>query len=145
MSLHLAAPPSTKISVPLTKLEAFEGSAHETENIVRLGVPEDHSTKENAAEADYSSFHGTAGTGDRLLCCAGGSHAPVQDPHTHSRGISLLSVLKFPFRVLTPGWVIFPLVESQNLRPPPGSPELTAEVRQYRHAFGSETILFSQA
>ena len=39
------------------------GSAHETEKIVRLGLPRIIRLKENAPELDYSSFYGKTGTG----------------------------------------------------------------------------------
>jgi hypothetical protein len=39
------------------------GSAHETENKVRLGLPRIIQRKENAPEFDYSSFYGKTGTG----------------------------------------------------------------------------------
>jgi hypothetical protein len=42
---------------------AFMGSAHETEQIVRLGLPRIIRLKENAPELDYSSFYVTTGTG----------------------------------------------------------------------------------
>jgi TnpA family transposase len=40
-----------------------KGSAHETEKIVRLGLPRIIRLKENAPELDYSSFYGKTGTG----------------------------------------------------------------------------------
>jgi hypothetical protein len=40
-----------------------QGSAHETEKIVRLGLPRIIRLKENAPELDYSSFYGKTGTG----------------------------------------------------------------------------------
>jgi hypothetical protein len=61
------------------------GCAHETENKVRLGVPEDHSSLKNAPEFDYSSFYVTTGTEHRLPCCAGFSLAD-QGSHSHPRG-----------------------------------------------------------
>jgi hypothetical protein len=48
-----------------------QGSAHETEKSVRLGLPRIIRLKENAPELDYSSFYGKTGTGDQLLCDGG--------------------------------------------------------------------------
>ncbi len=39
----------------------YLGSAHETENKVRLGVPRIIQRKENAPEFDYSSFYAKTG------------------------------------------------------------------------------------
>jgi hypothetical protein len=49
--------------VPLIGAANIWGSAHETEKIVRLGLPRISQRKENAPELDYSSFHGKTGTG----------------------------------------------------------------------------------
>lgn len=43
--------------------QVLGGSAHETEKIVRLGLPRIIRLKENAPEFDYSSFYGKTGTG----------------------------------------------------------------------------------
>src|SRR5260370_41202004 len=47
------------------------GSAHGTENKVRLGRPRIIQRKENATEFDYSSFYAKTGAGDPLLCGGG--------------------------------------------------------------------------
>ena len=52
-------PFAREFSIELT----IKGSAHETEKIVRLGLPRILRLKENAPELDYSSFYVTTGTG----------------------------------------------------------------------------------
>jgi hypothetical protein len=64
---------------------AFMGSAHETEKIVRLGLPRIIRLKENAPELDYSSFYVTLAREHRLPCCAGFSLAD-QGSQSHPRG-----------------------------------------------------------
>ena len=49
--------PSTEPSTfkaPETHFASYKGSAHETEKIVRLGVPKDHSSLRNAPQFDYT-------------------------------------------------------------------------------------------
>ena len=53
----------TNFTGHFTHLRNGEGSAHETEKIVRLGLPRIIRPKENAPELDYSSFYVTTGTG----------------------------------------------------------------------------------
>jgi hypothetical protein len=77
-------------------------SAHETEKIVRLGVPRTIQRKENAPEFDYSSFYAKTGVKDPLLF--GGSRAFLMTrlrTAAHEE-TELLTVLYFPFRVRTP-------------------------------------------
>jgi hypothetical protein len=47
----------------LQQAAVISGSAHETEKIVRLGLPRIIRLKENAPELDFSSFYGKTGTG----------------------------------------------------------------------------------
>jgi hypothetical protein len=64
-------------------------------NLVRLGVPEDHSSLENAPEFDYSSFYATTGTGNTgCLVAHEGLLAKVRTL-IHEE-ISLITVLYFP-------------------------------------------------
>jgi hypothetical protein len=59
----------------------LKGSAHETEKIVRLGVPRIIQRKENAPEFDHSSFYGTTGTGVRWSeATLSGLQNPIQLP-----------------------------------------------------------------
>src|SRR5260221_3269341 len=59
--------------IPLP-LAINKGCAHETEKIVRLGLPRIIRLKENAPELDYSSFYGSVATlqssGDRVAGCS---------------------------------------------------------------------------
>jgi hypothetical protein len=87
---------------PVSLFPAPKGSAHETEKIVRLGLPRIPSTKKNAPELDYSSFlchdwHGNTG------CLVAQDLALLTKVRTliHEE-ISLLTVLYFPFRARTP-------------------------------------------
>jgi hypothetical protein len=80
---------------------SFMGSAHETEKIVRLGLPRIIQRKENAPEFDYSSFYAKIGAGDPLLC-GGGLAFLMTCPRTAAHEeTELLTVLKIPFRVRT--------------------------------------------
>jgi hypothetical protein len=78
------------------------GSAHETENKVRLGLPRIIQRKENAPEFDYSSFYVTTGMG-HTGCLVAQDLALLTKVRTliHEE-ISLLTVLYFPFRARTP-------------------------------------------
>ena len=80
------------------------GCAHETEN-VRLGVPEDRSTvrlKENALEFDCSAFYGTTAIGRPAVSLCRIALLRTKIRTFIYEEISLLTVLYFPFRVLTP-------------------------------------------
>jgi hypothetical protein len=73
---------------------------HETEKIVRLGLPRIIRLKENAPEFDYSSFYVTTGT-ENTGCLVAQDLALLTKVRTliHEE-ISLLTVLYFPFRVV---------------------------------------------
>ena len=67
----------------------FSGRPHETENKVRLGVPEDRSPvrlKENALEFDCSAFYGTTARGRPAVSLCRICFAADQDSHFHLGG-----------------------------------------------------------
>jgi hypothetical protein len=78
------------------------GSAHETENKVRLGLPRIIQRKENAPEFDYSSFYAKTGAGDPLLCGGGLAFLMTCLRTAAHEETELLTVFKIPFRVRTP-------------------------------------------
>jgi len=57
ISFHPVSPVRVQMDILL------EGSVHETEKIVRLGLPRIIQRKENAPELDHSSFYGKTGSG----------------------------------------------------------------------------------
>jgi hypothetical protein len=89
--------------VPAMRATNREGCAHETENKARLGLPRIIQRKENAPEFDYSSFYVTTGMG-HTDCLVAQDLALLTKVRTliHEE-ISLLTVLYFPFRAVTPG------------------------------------------
>jgi len=78
------------------------GSAHETENKVRLGLPRIIQRKENAPEFDYSSFYVTTGMGHTGCLVAQDLGLLTKLRTLIHEEISLLTVLYFPFRAVTP-------------------------------------------
>ena len=74
-----------------------QGSPHETENKVRLGVLRIIQRKENAPEFDYSSFYAKTGARDPLLF--GGSPAFLMTRHRTAahEETELLTVFIFRF------------------------------------------------
>src|SRR5260370_26967925 len=72
------------------------GSAHETENKVRLGLPRIIRLKENAPEFDYSSFYAKTGAGDALLCGGGSAFLMTCLRTAAHEETELLTVLYFP-------------------------------------------------
>ena len=78
------------------------GSAHETENKVRLGLPRFIQRKEDAPEFDYSSFYAKTGAGDPLLCGGGLAFLMTCIRTAAHEETELLTVVKIPFRVRTP-------------------------------------------
>ena len=59
----------TSGSPKMRRLFLILGSAHETENKVRLGLPRIIQRKENAPEFDYSSFYAKTGGDWQFIHC----------------------------------------------------------------------------
>src|ERR1700739_2091855 len=100
------------------------GSAHETENKVRLGLPRIIQRKENAPEFDYSSFYVTTGMGHTGCLVAQDSALLTKVRTLIHEEISLLTVLYFPFRARTP--VTQRLLRASDATPGTGEHPLTA-------------------
>src|SRR6266446_5391672 len=83
--------------VILTRFNSWMGSAHETEKIVRLGLPRIIRLKENAPELDYSSFYGKTGTGRPSCFVMEVERSSRVHSHSSPRGESSLPYLNFRF------------------------------------------------
>jgi hypothetical protein len=74
------------------------GAAHETENIVRLGVSNGRSTKRKRSKIRLQRVLRDPGRVEhRLFCCAGVPCSGTIFVHSSNEEISFLAVLYFPF------------------------------------------------